>query len=125
MERTASQTAILVVLLLKRAEVKRARISQKTVRLISKRTHLRRAFLNRLNDELDDLGVHMVELERGGYGMIFTSALDGANVVLAKNHILDELRQLKRLHGLEREEFFETLRNELGAPDDTDEGDDE
>lgn len=95
MKRTTEETAILVALLQKRAGVKRARISEKTVRVLSKRKHLRGAFLDSLRRELDDLGIHIVELERGGFGTILISALNGAPAILAKRYLKDDLKKLR------------------------------
>lgn len=95
MQRTAEQAAILIALLFKRADVKRARISERTIRILSKRRSLRVAFLDRLDSELDDLGLHIIELERGGFGLIPISALDGAETILAKNYLSAELKALR------------------------------
>jgi hypothetical protein len=45
---------------------------------------------------LDDLGTIMVELDRGGYGLIPSTALNGAPAITAKKHLPDELKQLKK-----------------------------
>jgi len=115
MKRTAEETAILVALLQKRADVKRARISGKTIRILSKRRTLRTVFLETLGRELDDLGIHMVELERGGFGIIPVSALDGAPTILAKRYLADDLKKLKR-----NEQAFAQFRAEIEQ--DTEEG---
>lgn len=107
----------MIALLQKRAEVKRARISGRTIRIISKRRTLRTAFLETLGRELDDLGIHMVELERGGFGIILVSALDGAPVILAKRYLKDDLKMLKR-----NEAAFTKFRSEIEQ--DTEESED-
>lgn len=81
MKRTAQDTATLIALLQKRADRNRARVSEKTIRLLSRRRFLRTAFLDNLSKELDDLGIHMVELERGGFGIIRVSTLNGAPTI--------------------------------------------
>src|SRR5437016_1705177 len=96
---TTEQTALLIAVLLKRAQVKRARISEKTVRVLSRRRHLRTAFLNRLIGALDDLGVHIVELDRGGFGLLPISALEGAESILAKTYLQNELSELRKANG--------------------------
>ena len=95
MYRTAEQTAVLVALVFKRSAAKRARVSERTIRVLSKRRSLRVAFIESLNRALDDLGVHMIELERGGFGLIPVSALDGAQAILARQFIADDLKALK------------------------------
>lgn len=120
MKRTAEETAILVALLQKRAAVRRARISAKTIRVLSKRRTLRTAFLETLGRELDDLGIHMIELERGGFGIIPISALDGAPAILAKRYLTDDLKKLKR-----NEEAFTKFRAEIEQDaDESDENED-
>jgi hypothetical protein len=49
-------------------------------------------FLQGLRGALDDFGIHIIELERGGFGLIPVSALDGAQAILAKNYISDDLK---------------------------------
>jgi hypothetical protein len=121
-QRTAEQTAILLALLFKRANVKRARISERTIRVLSKRRSLRVAFVDRLCGELDDLGLHIIELERGGFGVIPISALDGASTILAKNYISVELRTLRvEKRPNQQERLFAEFRAEAEVVED-DEG---
>src|ERR1700722_17204965 len=120
MKRTIEQTAILLALLLKRAEAKRARVSEKTIRVLSKRRTLRVAFLTELVAALDDLGVHMVELERGGVGLIPISALDGAPAILAKNYLSEDLKQLRQ----GGEKVFAKLKAEIAGDGNGDETED-
>ena len=118
MKRTTERTALLVALLLKRSGHKRARISENTVRVLSKRRTLRDAFKARLRSELDDFGIHLVDLERGGFGIIPVSALNGAPAITARKFLADELKKLK--HG-DEDRLFATLRNEV--EEDAGEGD--
>ena len=117
MQRTIEETAILIALLMKRADVKRARVSDKTIRVLSKRKTLRVAFLSELVSALDDLGVHMVELARGGFGLIPISALDGAPSILAKNYLTEDLKQVRQ----SGEKAFAKLKAEIAEGDDPDE----
>lgn len=117
MYRSIEHTAILVAVLLKRADSKRARVSEKTIRVLSNRKTLRVAFVSELVAALDDLGVHMVELQRGGFGLIPISALDGAPAILAKNYLTDDLKQVRQ-HG---DKAFAKLRDELTEDDDAEE----
>jgi len=95
MKRTAEETAVLVALLQKRAGRKRARISEKTIRVLSKRRFLRVAFLENLSKELDDLGLRLVELQRGGFGLLSISSLSGAPTILAKQYLGEDLSRLR------------------------------
>jgi hypothetical protein len=119
MQRTAAQTAILLALLFKRANAKRARISERTIRVVSRRRSLRVAFLDRLRGELDDLGLHIIELERGGFGLIPIGALDGAASILAKNYIITELRRLRaEKNPSQQEKLFAEFRAEAEVVED-------
>jgi len=118
MKQTTEETAILVALLLKRSGQKRARLSENTIRVLSRRNTLRDAFKERLRIELDDIGLHLVQLERGGFGIIPINALDGAPAITAKKYLLDDLKKLRKSDG---DVFFRKLRKEV--EEDTDEGD--
>ena len=116
MYRTAEQTAILLALLFKRANVKRARVSERTVRVLSKRPSLRSVFLEALRAALDDFGLHMIELERGGFGLIPVTALDGAQPILAKNFIDADLKTLRKEEKLHRQEkVFASWKEEVAS----------
>lgn len=103
--RTPEETALLIVLLFKRSGQRRARISVVTLRRLSKRRHIRSAFLGKVEESLDDLGLILVELERGGYGLLPLSALDGAPAITAKRYLQDE-------QGVAID--FEAIRKEIG-----------
>jgi hypothetical protein len=77
------------------------------------------AFLDSLNNALDDVGIHMVELERGGFGLIPISALDGAQAILAKNYIGDDLKTLRQQEkSNQQEEVFARFRAEVTEDED-------
>jgi hypothetical protein len=117
MKRTAQETAILAGLLMKRASARRARISEKTIRFLSKRRTLRTAFLDALTREMDDLGLHMVELDRGGFAVITIDSLDGAPTILAKNHLMKDLAKLAKTDFTKHDELFGKWRDELEEED--------
>ena len=116
--RTVDETALLIALLLKRSEQRRARLSENTIRRLSKRKHLRGAFIEMLDMHLDALGIVLVELDRGGYGLIPSSVLDGAPAITAKKYLLQDLGQLKS--GLLS---FDQIRDELDVDMELDEDD--
>ena len=123
MKRTTEETAILVALLLKRSGQKRARLSESTIRVLSKRKTLRDAFKERLRSELDDIGIHIVQLERGGFGIIPINALDGAPAITAKKYLGHDLKKLKKSDG---DAFFGKLRREVEEDaDEADEGEEQ
>jgi len=77
--------ALRLAVLLKRTSKARARVSEKTLRLLSGRSTLREAFLSTVRAHLEDLNVTFVRLDRGGFALIATSALEGAPPALVKN----------------------------------------
>jgi hypothetical protein len=83
---TAEETALLITQTMRRSGLKRARISEKTIKLLSKRTHLRSAFLELLKGHLEDIGLLLVEIDTGGYGLIYYSTLNGAQPITAKKY---------------------------------------
>jgi hypothetical protein len=119
MKQTTERTAVLVAALLKRSGQRRARISESTIRVLSKRKTLRDAFKERLRSELDDLGIHLVQLERGGFGVIPIRALNGAPAITAKRYLGDELKKLRKES--DDDALFGKLRDEVD--EDADEGD--
>lgn len=120
MKRSIQETALLVATLLNRAKKKRARISEKTIRFLSQRKTLRDAFKQELRDELDDLGIHLVQLNRGGFTAIAISALEGAEAIKAVHYMPDILEELKS-GSVER--VFKKIRAEVeaGEEDESDE----
>jgi hypothetical protein len=94
--------------MLKRSGQARARVSEATIRRISQRRHIRAAFVGILLQHLSDLGLNMSELDRGGYGLIRASVLEGAPPVTAKKYIKDVLSKLE-----EDKIDFDMVRREL------------
>lgn len=94
---TANETAILVATILRRSGQTRARISDKTIRLLAKRKRLRKAFLVDLDQAAEDFGVLFCELDTGAYGVFSMTSLEGAKTVTAKKFLSDvELIALKK-----------------------------
>ena len=96
MRRSPTETALLIALLLKRSQRKRGRVSIATIRRLSKRKHVRGSFIELLGKYLGDLGVVLIEIDRGGYAIIASSALDGAPPLTARRYLLNDLRQLRQ-----------------------------
>ena len=85
----ADFVALNVAVLLKRSGKTRARISDKTIRLFSKRKKLHDVFRIDVRRALEDLGVMAIPLDRGGYAVIAGSALEGAPPITAKQYMSD------------------------------------
>lgn len=85
--------ALRLAVLLKRTDKTRARVSEKTFRILSGRTTLRDSFVVSIRNALEDFGVVSVRLDRGGFALIATSALEGAPPALVKN-LMPDFRKL-------------------------------
>lgn len=78
MYRPYHSIALLLSVLLSRSGKTRIRISEKTFRLASGRKTLRDALISNVKDWLEDYGVMMIRLERGGFALVASSAFEGA-----------------------------------------------
>jgi hypothetical protein len=97
--------ALRLAVLLKRSEKTRARVSEKTLRILSGRSTLRDSFVVGVRNALEELSVVSVRLDRGGFALIATSALEGAPTALVKN-LMPDFRKLSD----------DNLWNELDLP---------
>jgi hypothetical protein len=113
--RTAEQTALLIALLFKRSEQCQARLNMDTVRSLSRRRHIRSAFVTMLAGYLEDLGLILMEIDGDGYGLLASNVLAGAPTVTAKKYLADDLDKLD--HG---EIDFHGICDELGREAPTD-----
>jgi hypothetical protein len=96
MYETAQDTALLLAAMLHRSRKTRGRISEKTIKFISQRERLKGAFVTDLRGQLEELGVMMVPLDRGGFALVALSALEGAPSLLARDYIANEVKSLRR-----------------------------
>lgn len=119
MMRTSRESAILIALLFKRAGKTRARVSTVTVKRLSKRKHLRTAFTEQLMYELEDLGIVFIELERGGFGLLSSTALNGAPTITAQKYLLEEIKML-RTKKMDFDDILKEIDPELDADEDED-----
>ncbi len=79
--------ALRIAVMLKRSDKRRARLSEKSFRILSERVTLRDAFVVSVRDYLDEIGVVLIRLDRGGFALINSSALEGAPPILVKSLI--------------------------------------
>jgi hypothetical protein len=93
--RTARHTALFIALILKRSQKTRIRFGESTMRKLAERKKLRGAFVLEAQLAAMDVGVILVELNRGGFGAMWAAALDGAASVTAKS--LVPLAERKKL----------------------------
>jgi hypothetical protein len=71
-----------------------------------------------LEEQLADSGLVMVELDRGGYGLLRATSLEGAPAVTASKYLLKDLNELKR-----RPKYLEEIRAEVSDDSDVEEED--
>ena len=91
----AQQVALLLALMQKRAERTRSRLSEKTLKNLASRTVLRDAFIYELRQALEDLGILLVRLDRGGFALVTISALDSARPILVREYVATERAALR------------------------------
>lgn len=118
MRRSYDETATLLALLLHRFGKTRCRVSKKTFEVISQRARLHRSFIELVRVGLEDLGVVLFDLERGGFALVAASALEGAPPASSKL-ITADLMQLRT-----GKMTFEDILTELGFDDEDEENDD-
>lgn len=112
--RSAEEVALLLYKLLENSGQKRGRVSDTTIRLLSKRTLLRHKFLEDLTSHLEEIGIILSELHRGGFGMMYASLLEGAPAITAKKYMKNELVLLKNRQ--QGEDLFEGIRAQIEEP---------
>ncbi|MCB2385576.1 hypothetical protein [Thalassolituus alkanivorans] len=120
MQRSSYETAVLVALALKRFERTRVRLSGIRLKKISGRKQLRSVFVQAVIEELNDMGVLMIELENGGFGLTYASVLEGAPALPVARAIGSELRDLRS-----GELSLSDIESELFQSDGEDDDDDD
>ena len=95
--KTSEETAVILSVMMTRANVTRARISDKTIKFVSGRKQLKASFRIALNDDISQFGFLIVELYSGGQAIIKISALEAAKSFTAKSVLTDEeIKGLKK-----------------------------
>lgn len=119
--RTPKVTALLIAVMLRRSGERRARMSEKTLRLVSGRKKLRVVFVSSLMEVLQgDFGICMTELDVGGYGLIYVKSLEAAKTITAKKFLDGIHRQplTQKQEDALLEEAFPDGQEEFEADDD-------
>ena len=84
---TPNTTALRIAYMLSQAGLKKARLSGKTLKLLSDRDRTRVAFVNSVKLCLEDLGYGMIELARGGFAVFESSFLEGVPAITARKYL--------------------------------------
>lgn len=81
--KNATETADALIALVQKLEghVTRARISEKTIARLAERRRLRNMFVRELTLALDDRSWALLELNRGGFGLLSIDVLEGARPI--------------------------------------------
>lgn len=87
---TADQTALLIATSFQRSSQNRARLSIKSFQRLAGRQRCGSAFLVEVMHNIAEYGVIMVELETGGFGLLYSRALCGAKSLSASNFLSEE-----------------------------------
>lgn len=106
------RVAYLLALMLKRSNKTKGRMSERTLKIVSGRKRLRGAFHVSLYENLANLGLEIVELDRGGYALYHRSILEGVPVLRAKDLIPREERT-----SLSLEDIIKELDDEIDSFD--------
>ncbi len=107
---SAESTALLLATMLHRSERTRGRISDQTLRVVSRRTTLRTAFRTEVVEWAEEYGLIMYPLEtRGGYGLLKASSLEGAHPLRSGQLIREELRQFKENGSFDHDVLYTEL----------------
>ena len=105
MYRTATDTATVLAVMLKRSKQTRARISVVAVRVVSNRKVIRAAFIASLSQAMEDFGWIFFELDSGGFGAIQTKTLEAAKPVTPMRWLNDAERKALKLGTFDVAEF--------------------
>ncbi|TJV71052.1 MAG: hypothetical protein E5X76_17855 [Mesorhizobium sp.] len=113
----ASTVALLIAVMMARFGKTRARISNVTLKKISRRSQFRNKFLSDLRLELEEWDYILVGLDRGGFGILAISTLEGATPVTANKFIAKEIGDMKK-GKLNEEALSEELTTDFVDTDD-------
>src|SRR3982074_2230139 len=80
--RSVEETAIILALIFKRSGLAQARVSDKTIRLVSGRKRLEGSFRQNLKDERGEYEMEIVRRATGAHARIKVSALEAAEPVI-------------------------------------------
>jgi hypothetical protein len=112
MLRTAEQSALVLAAMFHRSNQKRGRVSAKTIRIVSRRSHLKGAFTANLTECLAQYDISMSELKTGGFGLIRSTSLQAAPNITYRNCFeLDEKTKLR----IDSADVFRKLEAEVAG----------
>jgi hypothetical protein len=102
-------TALRIALLFSRTKKTRGRITQKTFALVSEREKHTASFEIEVRNVLEEFSIIMFPILRGGFGLVKTSALEGAQVMSIKNNLSESIFSGKSWNQLTDNEIFSII----------------
>jgi hypothetical protein len=121
--RSSAEVALLLAVIFKRSGEKRARVSEKTLKMLGFRKRLRCKFWSNVASDLADLGLNLIELDAGGFALIPSKSLEAARTITAKRWLNEnELRAVKNGKPIDVDALWQELEEDenLASEDDTD-----
>ena len=105
--RDVRDTAVLLAVMVKRSGQSRARVSDKTMKLISMRERLDAVFVTRLTHELEERGWTLSEIGAADFGLVRNQPLEVARAVTMKRWFTKDERLAMRKGNENWEELYE------------------
>lgn len=119
MRLSAAQTALLLAVMMLRSEQTRARVSIKTLKLLSRRVRLHWAFAQEVREELEvNHRLIMFEIDSGGYGVVSAKAVEAAKPLTAKSWLTEVERSSIRKGKAKWSDFEAELPSDAEPSDD-------
>lgn len=119
MRLTATQAALLLAIMVTRSEQTRARVSAKTLKVISHRERLHSSFVQDVRDDLEvNYRLIMFEIDSGGYGIVAAKAVEAAKPLTAKKWISEVERSSIRNGIVDWERLEAEIPNDIDQPED-------
>ncbi|MBB3521012.1 MULTISPECIES: hypothetical protein [Rhizobium] len=107
---SSADTALLLATMLHRSERTRARISDQTLKTVSRRTTLKAAFRTSVVEWAAEFGLLMYPLEqRGGYGLLKATTLEGATPLRAGQLVSAEMRAFRTTGSIDQDALYTEL----------------
>lgn len=122
-------TAVMLVAMVRRVGGKRGdgtrwRISSKTIRALSQRAALRDAFMEDVEEELNNIGFTLIWLPDGSYGLIKTASFDSWPLISMRDRLAKEMKALRKGDKVVFEELIGQAYNEFAEAGNSDEDED-
>lgn len=94
-------TAVMLVAMVRRVGGKRGdgtrwRISSKTIRTVSQRAALRDAFMEDVEEELNNIGFTLIWLPDGSYGLIKSASFDSWPLISMRDRLAKEMKAISK-----------------------------